>query len=219
MRHNELDVKEFQQQIKELLDLKLIRPSKSSHSSPTFMVRKRNEINRGKARMVVNYKQLNDNTIFYGYFLPNKETLIHKTRGKKLHSKFDCKSSFYQIKMAEDSKPLTVFCTPHGHYEWNVLPFGLKNAPKYSKEKCMIYLKKYDFIHVYVDDMLISSKYIDQHVKHLEKFINLCISNGIGLSKKKTIIGEPKIDFVGLIIDYEGIELQTHILEKIKNFP
>ena len=80
MRHNELDVKEFQIQLKELCDLNLIRHSKSLHSSPTFMVRNRNEINRNKARMVVNYKQLNDNTIFYGYFLPNKETLTHKTR-------------------------------------------------------------------------------------------------------------------------------------------
>ena len=53
MRHNELDLKEFQQQIKELLDLKLIRP-KSPHSSPAFMIRNRNEIKRGKARMVVN---------------------------------------------------------------------------------------------------------------------------------------------------------------------
>ena len=123
MRHNELDVKEFQQQLNELLNLKLIRPSKSPHSSPAFMVRNRNEINQNKARMVVNYKQLNDNTVFYGYFLPHKETLIHKTRGKKLHSKFDYKSGFYQIKMAKESKPLTAFSTSQGHYEWNVLPF------------------------------------------------------------------------------------------------
>ena len=80
--------------------------------------------------MVVNYKQLNNNTILYGYFLPNKETLIHKTKGKKLHLKFDCKSGFYQIKMAEDSKPLIAFSTPQGHYEWNVLPFRLKNTPQ-----------------------------------------------------------------------------------------
>ena len=70
--------------------------------------------------MVVNYKQLNDNTIFDGYFLPNKETLIHKTRDKKTHSNFDCKSGFYQIKMAESSKPLTAFSTPQGHYERSV---------------------------------------------------------------------------------------------------
>ena len=81
------------------------------------MVRNRNEINRNKSRMVVNYKQLNDNTIFDGYFLSNKETLIHKTRNCKWHSKFDCKSGFYQIKMAEDSKALTAFSTPQGHYE------------------------------------------------------------------------------------------------------
>ena len=85
--------------------------------------------------MVVNYKQLNDNTIFDGYFLPNKETLIQKTRGKKIHSKFDCKSGFYQIKMAKNSKSLIAFSTPKGHYEWNILPFGLKMLFKYSKEK------------------------------------------------------------------------------------
>ena len=71
MRHNELDVKEFQNQLKELCDLNLIRPSKSPHYCLAFMVRNRNEINRNKARIVVNNKQLNDNTIFYGYFLPN----------------------------------------------------------------------------------------------------------------------------------------------------
>ena len=76
------------------------------------MVRNRNEINRNKARIVVNYKQLNDNTVFDGYFLPNKETLIHKTRDCHWHSKFDCKSGFYQIKMTEESKPLTAFSTP-----------------------------------------------------------------------------------------------------------
>ena len=164
--------------------------------------------------MMVNYKQLYDNTIFDGYFLPNKETLIHKTIGKKIHSKFDCKSGFYQIKMAESSKSLTAFCTPQGHYEWNVLPFGLKNAPQIFQKKWMTYLKNM-ILYMF---MLISLKNPNQHLKHLEKFIDLCISNGIGLFRKKTIIGEPKIDFLGLIIDSEGIELQTHILENIKNF-
>ena len=79
--------------------------------------------------------------------------------------------------------------------------------------------RDYDFIHVYVDDRLISSKTKEQHLKHLEIFIDLCQTHGIGLSKKKSIIGEPKIEFLGLLIDSEGIELQNHILEKIKDFP
>ena len=168
--------------------------------------------------MIVNYKQLNDNTIFYGYFLPNKETLRHKTSGKNLHSKFDCKSRFYQIKMAEESKSLTNSSTPQGHYEWNVLPFGLKNTlPNFQKKMDNIF-KYYDFIHVYVDDVLISSNDKEQYLEHLNIFVDLCIAHGIGLSKKKSIIGESKIEFLGLILDVEDIQ-QTHILEKIKDFP
>ena len=51
----------------------------------------------------------------------------------------------------------------------------------------------------------------------MNTFIDLCITHGIGLSKKKSIIGEPKIEFLGLIIDSDGIELQNHILENIKD--
>ena len=79
--------------------------------------------------------------------------------------------------------------------------------------------REYDFIHVYVDDMLISSKTKEQHLKHLDIFIDLCQTCGIGLSKKKSIIGEPKIEFLGLLIDSKGIELHNHILENIKDIP
>ena len=123
--------------------------------------------------MVVNYKQLNDNTILYGYFLPHKETLIQKTRGKKLHSKFDCNSGFYHIKMDEESKSLSDFSTPQGHYEWNVLPFGFKNAPQIFQRKMDNIFKGYDFFHVYVDDMLISSENEKQHLEHLNTYVDV----------------------------------------------
>ena len=61
--------------------------------------------------------------------------------------------------------------------------------------------REYDFIHVYVDDMLVSSKKKEQHLKHLDTFINLFQIHGIGLSKNKSIIGEPKMEFLGLLID------------------
>ena len=79
--------------------------------------------------------------------------------------------------------------------------------------------KNFDFIYVYIDDMLISSNDKEQHLEHLNIFLDLCITHGIGLSKKKSIIREPNIKFLGLIIDSEGIELQNHILEKTKDFP
>lgn len=56
------------------------------------MVRNHNEILRGKARMIINYKRLNDNTRTDAYKLPDKSKLINRIQGKRIFSKFDCKS-------------------------------------------------------------------------------------------------------------------------------
>ena len=94
MIYSQEDIEDFKIQINKLIQLNLIRESKSPHSSPTFMVRKHSEIKRGKAKMVINYKEVNKNTKFDGYYIPNKEILINLARGKNYYSKFDCKSRF-----------------------------------------------------------------------------------------------------------------------------
>jgi hypothetical protein len=103
MPSNLVDKQEFEQQIKELLNLKVIRPSKSRHRLAVFIVRKHSELKRGKARIVYNYRRLNDNTYEDSYKLPNKDELINKIQESKYFSKFDCKSGFWQIKLAEES--------------------------------------------------------------------------------------------------------------------
>ena len=65
-------IQEFNKQIKELLDKRLIRSSKSSHISPAFMLRNHAEEKRGKAKMVINYKM----SVFDGYYIPNKTVLF-----------------------------------------------------------------------------------------------------------------------------------------------
>ena len=122
--------------------------------------------------MVINYKCLNEVTIFDGYFLPNKEALINKTLSKKWFSKFDCKSGFYQIKLKESAKPLTAFSTPQGQYIWNVMPMGLKNAPQiFQRRMDTIFNDCSDFCLIYVDDIPIFSSNIADHVAHLLQFI------------------------------------------------
>ena len=169
--------------------------------------------------MVINYKKLNDNTIFDGYFLPHKESLINWTRNKKIFSKFDCKSGFWQIRMHPDSIHYTAFSTPQGQYEWLVMPFGLKNAPQIFQRKMDTIFRNYDFIFVYIDDILILSDDINMHLKHLEIFTDLCLKHGLALSERKTSLIQNAIDFLGMKIDGKGIELQSHILEKITSFP
>ena len=88
-------IEDFKIQINELIQMNIIRESKSSHSSHAFMVRKHSEIKRGKTKMVINYKKVKKNTKFDGYYISNKEILINLAKEKNYYSKFDCKSGFW----------------------------------------------------------------------------------------------------------------------------
>ncbi|KAL0292399.1 UNVERIFIED_CONTAM: Enzymatic polyprotein [Sesamum radiatum] len=214
------DKKDMQMIIKEHINLGLIEPGVSAYSSPGFFVRNHGEIKRGKPRLVINYQGINKILEFDGYYIPSREHLIDCIKGAKVFSKFDCKSGFYQIKMENESKKFTAFSTPQGQYIWNVLPMGLANAPQIFQRKMDNLFKDYlEFMFVYIDDILIASKNMKDHIKHLEIFSDACHREGLVLSEKKATIAVNKIEFLRILIDETGIELQEHIVEKIRNFP
>lgn len=127
---------------------------------------------------------------------------------------------FHQVMMHPDSIEWTTFICPQGHYEWLVMPFGLKNTPAVFQRKMdQIFSKYTDFICVYIDDILIFSDDITQHVKHLLKFFEICKDEGLILSKTKIKIGVARIDFLGLEIGEGQIKLQEHIIKSIIDFP
>jgi hypothetical protein len=129
------DIEEFKMHIEELLKLKAIRESRSPHRSASFIVQNHSEIVRGKSRMVINYKRLNDNTVDDAYNISNKQEWINRIQGSKYFSNFDLKVGFWQVKMEEESIPWTAFTCPQGHFEWLVIQLGLKNAPALFQRK------------------------------------------------------------------------------------
>ena len=109
---------------------KIIRHSKSPWSCPAFYVQKNAELERGVPRLVLNYKPLNKVLEWIRYPIPNKQDLINQLSDSVIFSKFDLKSGFWKIQIHEDDKYKTAFTTPFSHYEWNVMPFGLKKCPE-----------------------------------------------------------------------------------------
>ncbi|KAL5823489.1 hypothetical protein ACOSQ4_021389 [Xanthoceras sorbifolium] len=95
------------------------------------------------------------------------------------------------------------------------MSFGLKNTPQIFQRKMDNIFKPYDFIFVYVDDILVLSDNMNTYLKHLDIFINLCLQNGLALSEKKSKICQHQIEFLGMHINNKGIQLQKHILEKV----
>uniref|UniRef100_A0A151UHI4 Enzymatic polyprotein n=1 Tax=Cajanus cajan TaxID=3821 RepID=A0A151UHI4_CAJCA len=175
--------------------------------------------------MVINYKPLNKVLKWIRYPLPNKSELISRIYNATIFSKFDMKSGYYQIKVKEEDKYKTAFIVPFGQYEWNVMPMGLKNAPSEFQNIMNTILNPYSkFALVYIDDVLIFSESIEQHLKHLRIFKNLIKKNGMVVSQKKIKLAQTKIRFLGHDI-YQGtitpikrsIEFSEKFLDEIKD--
>jgi len=111
------------------------------------------EKGRGVPRLVINYKPLNKVLQWIRYPIPNKRDFLNRLYDAKVFSKFDMKSEFWQIQITEANRYKTAFTVPFGHYEWNVMPFGLKNAPsEFQNIMNDIFAPYISFIIVYIDD-------------------------------------------------------------------
>jgi len=117
--------------------------------------------------------------------------------------------------MAEESIPWTAFTCPQGHYEWLVMPLGLKNAPALFQRKMQNIFNEYqEFILVYIDDVLVFSKTYKEQIAHLDAFFRKVEQHGLILSKKKMEICKERVKFLGHETGEGKIYLQEHIAKK-----
>ena len=99
------------------------------------------------------------------------------------------------------------------------MPFGLKNAPSIFQRKMDSIFNKYNFILVYIDDILIFSPDKNSHIDHLYLALKEFINNGITISKKKMVLNKPHIEFLGMELGDGKIRLQPHKVKKILDYP
>jgi hypothetical protein len=204
-----------QKEIVDLLAKEIIRKSKSPWSCAVFYVRKNAEIEKGVPRLVINYKPLSDVLEWIRYPILNRKDLVSRLSDALVFSKFDMKSGFWQVQIDDHDRYKTDFTTPFGHYEWNVMPFGLKNAhSEFQNIMNDIFNPFTYFTIVYIDDILIFSKSIEEHWKHLNSFLEIIKHSGLVVSAKKIKLFQTKIRFFGFDIS-EG---QIHPIDKVIQF-
>ncbi|GJZ57980.1 putative reverse transcriptase domain-containing protein [Tanacetum coccineum] len=118
------EMKELSDKLQELLDKGFIRPSSSPQGAPVLFVKKKD----GSFRMCIDIRELNKLTVKNRYPLPRTNYLFDQLQGYNVYSKIDSRSGYYQFRVREEDIPKTVFRTRYGHYEFQVIPFGLTNA-------------------------------------------------------------------------------------------
>ncbi|GJT34488.1 putative reverse transcriptase domain-containing protein [Tanacetum coccineum] len=124
------EMKELSVQLQELIEKGFIRLSLSLWGALVFIVKKKD----GFFRMCIDYRELNKMTIKNRYPLLRIDNLFDKLQGSSLYSKIDLRSGYHQLRIKEDEIPITAFRTRYGHFEFQVMPFRLTNAPVNKKE-------------------------------------------------------------------------------------
>jgi hypothetical protein len=164
-RMTALELCELQMQLKELLDLGLIRPSVSPRGAPVIFVKKKD----GSLRLCIDYRDLNRATVKNRYPMPQIDDLFDQMKGPMVFSKIDLRSRYHRLRIKEGDIPKTAFQTRFGHYEFFVVPFGLTNAPAVFMSLMNGVFRKYldRFVEVFLDDILIYSKNEKEHEEHL----------------------------------------------------
>nr|GFB14923.1 putative reverse transcriptase domain-containing protein [Tanacetum cinerariifolium] len=154
-------MKDLSEQLKELSDKGFIRHSSSPWGAPVLFVKKKD----GSFRMCIDYRVLNKLTVKNRYSPPRIDDLFDQLQRSSVYSKIDLRSSYHQLRVREEDVPTTAFRTHYGHYEFQVIPFGLTNAPALFMDLmnrvCNPYLDK--FMIISIDDILIYSKDEKEH--------------------------------------------------------
>ncbi|KAJ9524377.1 hypothetical protein QJQ45_008576 [Haematococcus lacustris] len=177
---------ELKQQIQDLLAKGMIEPSSSPYAAPVLFVQKKS----GELRMCIDYRQLNKITLRDQYPLPRIDDLFDKLSGCKVFSSLDLQAGYHQIRITPEDVPKTAFRTPEGHFQFKVLCFGLTNAPatfqRVMNDAFATVLGKCAL--VYLDDILVMSKSVLDHLLHLKQVFELLRKNKLYAKLSKSAI-------------------------------
>nr|GEU65511.1 putative reverse transcriptase domain-containing protein [Tanacetum cinerariifolium] len=137
-----------------------------------------------------------------------------------VYSKIDLRLGYHQLRVREEYIPKTAFRTRYGHYEFQVMPFGLTNAPavfmNLMNHECKPHLDK--FLIVFIDDILIYSKNKEEHEEHLKLILELLKKDELYAKFSKCDFWIPKVQFLGHVIDSQGIHMDLGKIESINDW-
>ena len=143
----------------------------------------------------------------------------------KYFTTLDLKSGYWQIKVDTTSQEKTAFVTHWDLYEFRVMPFGVKNAPAVFQRLMQSILKDLktenhpEFVDVYLDDVIIFSTTLDQHISHIQKLLICFEKANLKLNPKKCRLCCCGVEYLGHIVTPNGFIPNIRNVEAIKEFP
>ncbi len=193
----------------------IVRRSNGPWSSPLHVVTKKD----GTFGMCGDYRRLNTVTTPDRYSIPLIADLTARLYGRRIFGKVDLIKGYHQILVAEEDIAKTAIMMPFGTYEFLRMPFGLKNAGQTFQRMMDEILCDLEFLFVYMDDVLIASRTLEEHYEHFRQLFQRLAAHELVVSPAKCQFGQKKIEFLGHTVTKDGVEPLPEKVAAIEQFP
>ncbi|CAM4531345.1 unnamed protein product [Caretta caretta] len=206
----------IEREIQDMLQMGVIRPSESAWASPVVLVSKPD----GEIRFCVDYRKLNAVTRPDNYPMPRTDELLEKLGRAQFISTLDLTKGYWQVPLDESAKERSAFITHLGLYEFNVLPFGLRNAPAtFQRLVDGLLAGLGEYAVAYLDDVAIFSDSWADHLEHLQKVLERIREAGLTVKAKKCQIGLNRVTYLGHQVGQGTISPLQAKVDAIQKWP
>lgn len=182
-----------------MLKTRLIEPSTSKFASPMVLVKKGSK--KEQWRFTVDCRKVNAITENETYCMPHIQDIIDLVSCNEIYSKLDFKSGFLQIPLDPKHKERTAFSSFLGLYQFTVMAQGLKGAPATFQQVANNLIRESrSCCFAYIDDIIIASSSIDDHMRDLKEVFHRIQDFGMKLTPGKCSFFETEIQYLGVLI-------------------
>ncbi|MCP3663135.1 MAG: DDE-type integrase/transposase/recombinase, partial [Gammaproteobacteria bacterium] len=202
--------------VKDMLDQGIVSRSSSPWASPIVLVQKKD----GSSRFCIDFRRVNQVIKHDSWPLPRVDDILDQLGKAKYFSTLDLASGYWQIELDEKDREKTAFVCSAGLFEFNVLPFGLASAPAAFQRLMETTLAglQWKSVLIYIDDLIVYSETIEQHLKDLEEVFIRLKKAKLKLKPKKCEFGKAEVGFLGHVISAEGVKPDPAKLSAVKSY-
>ena len=209
-------------QTKELLDGLEDRGVIERVTTPTEWVHPLTVVRKptGALRLCVDLRQLNkfvDRPLHP--IRPPKEVVSVVPPSARYFSTFDASSGYFQVPLHPDSQELTTFLTPWGRFKHLRATMGLSSSSDEYNRRGDLAVEGLKGLSKIVDDVLVFSDTLQEHIEAVRAFFERCRAHGISLNRAKTRIAREEVKFAGYVLSREGVKADPAKLSALHSFP
>ena len=208
---------ELDKEMSRMLEQRVVEPGQSPWASPVVLVRKKD----GSIRFCVDYRRLNAVTRFDAYPLPRIDETIESLSGAKFFATLDMISGYWQVGLTEEARLKSAFTVRGGLYLWNVMPFGLCNAPSTFERLMETVLQglQWKSCLVYLDDVVIFGRSEDELIARMDEVFTRLGRAGLKLKPRKCKFFARETEYLGHVVSEAGVAVSPDKITAITEWP